>query len=627
MSSDKMTSEIDSQPGPEVNNSSEDINETPRGDDGLPKTFDVLIIGTGVTESILSAAVSRNGHSVLHLDPREYYGGSWATFSLDQWMSKSFLEVPAEATVSDLFLEDSKGTLTWKNNVDQFEQVWYMKDEETKGQLMSQRRRFNIDLMPRLIAAREDIIQVLITSNVSRYLEFLKISRLLTNLPPPNEHLIESIPLSRADIFTSKSLSLVEKRSLVKLIEAVLQPTSSTQDAAQEHTPEEGEAVSETFEDLVKKTKVPDKLKHMVKSSFTTLEDGFSPDGSSFNVEFCSRCRLFLNSIGRYGNQTPFLWTIYGISEICQAFCRLSAVYGGIFILKRHLSRIEAQEDGFVFQTEQDEVKVKHIIVGPDMQCDIVGKDRSKKEQASITVGRAVLITKGGSIKAPDENSKQKGDGIFVYRLSGMEVIEMNHISQAVPKDYRLLQVTFPIPDTEIKQPCRSTVETLLSPFLLFRKHTDQCMDDSDETISSSGTQCCSDDSSTTTGQSNMKPQVIYGSYFNLTYSCDSLFSELYKNSSGDSNSYIMSCGIESAELSKYVSKAKSIFSTLYPEEEFLPKAPDCDEPDAVNGDDIDISEFSSTNEDPAVNPEGENNDAAVMNPNDNADGGAIGEE
>jgi len=101
------------------------------------------------------------------------------------------------------------------------------------------------------------------------------------------------------------------------------------------------------------------------------------------------------------------------------------------------LSKIEAKEDGFVVQTEKDEIKVKHIILGPDMQCDIIGKDRSKKEQASIMVGRAVLITKGGSIKAPEETSKPKGDGIFVYRLSGMEVIEMNHISQAVPKDYR----------------------------------------------------------------------------------------------------------------------------------------------------------------------------------------------
>lgn len=34
----------------------------------LPKDFDVVIIGTGLTESIVSAALSRVGKIVLHLD-------------------------------------------------------------------------------------------------------------------------------------------------------------------------------------------------------------------------------------------------------------------------------------------------------------------------------------------------------------------------------------------------------------------------------------------------------------------------------------------------------------------------------------------------------------------------------
>jgi len=190
-----------------------------------------------------------------------------------------------------------------------------------------------------------------------------------------------------------------------------------------------------------------------------------------------------------------------------------------------------------------------------------------------------------------------------------------------------LLQITFPIPDTEVQQqPCRSTVETLLSPFLQFRKRAE---DDSVDTNSSSGAECSSEDLNTSTEQT--KPQVIYGSYFTLTYSCDSLFSELYRNTKENSNSYIMACGIGSAELSKYVSKAKSIFSTLYPDEEFLPKAPDCDESEVMNGDDIDISELSPPNENPVVNPEAANdgaqNDEAVPNRTNNDNEGVVGEE
>lgn len=37
----------------------------------------------GLTESILAAAASRIGKTVLHLDSNEYYGGLWASFNLD----------------------------------------------------------------------------------------------------------------------------------------------------------------------------------------------------------------------------------------------------------------------------------------------------------------------------------------------------------------------------------------------------------------------------------------------------------------------------------------------------------------------------------------------------------------
>lgn len=34
----------------------------------LPNDYDVIIVGTGLSESILSAALSRIGKSVLHID-------------------------------------------------------------------------------------------------------------------------------------------------------------------------------------------------------------------------------------------------------------------------------------------------------------------------------------------------------------------------------------------------------------------------------------------------------------------------------------------------------------------------------------------------------------------------------
>ncbi|KAI2762844.1 hypothetical protein DTO012A8_9569 [Penicillium roqueforti] len=54
-------------------------------------TWDVIILGTGIYQSLLALALSRSGKKVLHMDSNQYYGGSDAAFSLDeaqQWVEK-----------------------------------------------------------------------------------------------------------------------------------------------------------------------------------------------------------------------------------------------------------------------------------------------------------------------------------------------------------------------------------------------------------------------------------------------------------------------------------------------------------------------------------------------------------
>ncbi|KAK5887087.1 hypothetical protein CesoFtcFv8_015723 [Champsocephalus esox] len=49
----------------------------------LPSEFDVVILGTGLAESVAAAAFSRVGQKVLHLDRRSYYAANWASFSFN----------------------------------------------------------------------------------------------------------------------------------------------------------------------------------------------------------------------------------------------------------------------------------------------------------------------------------------------------------------------------------------------------------------------------------------------------------------------------------------------------------------------------------------------------------------
>lgn len=67
----------------------------------------------------------------------------------------------------------------------------------------------------------------------------------------------------------------------------------------------------------------------------------------------------------RYGTGSALLLTNYGGSELSQAFCRVCAVNGGIYVLRREVEEI-LLEDGAVsgiLTTAGDRVNSKHVFV------------------------------------------------------------------------------------------------------------------------------------------------------------------------------------------------------------------------------------------------------------------------
>ncbi|KAJ3073953.1 hypothetical protein HDU98_000255 [Podochytrium sp. JEL0797] len=147
--------------------------------------FDVLVIGTGPTESFLAAALSRNGKKVVHVDSSEMYGGQGAV-----------------ATLAEM-LADDRGA----------EAV--PKDQETLSTLLETARKYTCELSPKLIFANGELVSNMIASNVSNYLEFraLESTHLLWDGTA-----LEAVPCSKEDIFKNESIGLLEKRRLMKLL-------------------------------------------------------------------------------------------------------------------------------------------------------------------------------------------------------------------------------------------------------------------------------------------------------------------------------------------------------------------------------------------------------------------------
>lgn len=100
------------------------------------------------------------------------------------------------------------------------------------------------------------------------------------------------------------------------------------------------------------------------------------------------RIRLYVNSMARYG-KSPYIYPLYGLGELPQGFARLSAIYGGTYMLNAHVDRVtydasgrvagiratmkERGEagDGMAFET-----RCRQIIADPSYfpgKCEVVG--------------------------------------------------------------------------------------------------------------------------------------------------------------------------------------------------------------------------------------------------------------
>lgn len=64
-------------------------------------------------------------------------------------------------------------------------------------------------------------------------------------------------------------------------------------------------------------------------------------------LETIQRIRLYANSMARYG-KSPYIYPCFGLAELPQGFARLSAIYGGTYMLNTSIDAIETDSSGHV---------------------------------------------------------------------------------------------------------------------------------------------------------------------------------------------------------------------------------------------------------------------------------------
>ncbi|XP_057582863.1 rab proteins geranylgeranyltransferase component A 2 [Hippopotamus amphibius kiboko] len=602
----------------------------------LPTEFDVVVIGTGLPESILAAACSRSGQRVLHLDSRSYYGGNWASFSFSgllswlkeyqqnsdigeinsaawqdmiheteeaitlrkkdetiqhievfcyvsqdmddnieetddlqknsSWVASGTLikpldsacmsqethslyvtsyEMPAKSTpknngeVTDiaetLVKEEYCEYKTYKHTVsdgakDEIKPILEdnsdppKKNRITYSQIVKEGRRFNIDLVSKLLYSQGLLIDLLIKSSVSRYAEFKNVTRILAF----REGKVEQVPCSRADVFNSKELTMVEKRMLMKFL---------TFCSDYEQHPDEYQAFTQcSFSEYLKTKKLTPNLQHFVLHSIAMMSES-----SCTTIEGLKATKHFLQCLGRFGN-TPFLFPLYGQGEIPQCFCRMCAVFGGIYCLRHEVQCLVVDRESgrckAIIDHLGQRINAKYFIVEDSYLSEETCSNVQYKQ-----ISRAVLITDRSVLKT---DSDQQISILIVPPVEqgacAVRVTELCSSTMTCMKDTYLVHLTCPSSKTA-REDLESVVKKLFTPY------AEREIDKEELT----------------------KPRLLWALYFNMR---DSSGVSRSSYTGLPSNVYVCAgpdCGLGNEHA---VKQAETLFQEIFPSEEFCPPPP-----------------------------------------------------
>jgi len=324
----------------------------------MDEEYDVIVLGTGLTECILSGLLSVEGKKVLHMDRNDYYGGDSASLNLTQLYRKFR---PDQAPPTELGRD----------------------------------RDYAVDLVPKFIIASGELTRILVHTDVTRYLEFKQIAGSFVY----RDGRISKVPSTEMEAVKSPLMGLFEKRRAKKFFE-FLQNWKDEDPTTHQGIDLDKNSMKQVYEKFGLEPGTQDFIGHAMA---LYLDDDYinKPARPTYD-----RIILYTSSMSRYG-KSPYIYPLYGLGELPQSFARLSAIYGGTYMLDKPIEAIVTDSDGkFVGVTSGGEtVKAKQVIGDPSYflsQGD--GKLRVVEEGKVI---RAICLLKHPIPGTDDADSAQ----------------------------------------------------------------------------------------------------------------------------------------------------------------------------------------------------------------------------
>ncbi|ODV63388.1 Gdi1p [Ascoidea rubescens DSM 1968] len=319
----------------------------------MDEDYDVIVLGTGLTECILSGLLSVEGKKVLHIDRQDHYGGESASLNLTQLYAK-------------------------------------FKPSKKPDPKLGRDRDWCVDLIPKFLMSKGELTNILVHTDVTRYIEFKQIFGSYVY----RSGRIAKVPANEIEAIKSSLMGIFEKRRMKRFLEFM---ASYKEEDIQTH---QGLDLDQnTMDDVFYKFGLETGTKDFIGHSMALYSNDdylTKPARESFD-----RIMLYLQSVARYG-RSPYIYPLYGLGELPQGFARLSAIYGGTYMLDTPIDEILYDEAGkFTGVKSGNGVARAPIVIGdPTYFPEKVNKTGQK-------VIRAMCILDHPIPAAPDVDSLQ----------------------------------------------------------------------------------------------------------------------------------------------------------------------------------------------------------------------------
>nr|XP_043632046.1 rab escort protein 1 [Erigeron canadensis] len=371
-----------------------------------PSNFDLIVIGTGLPESIIAAAASTAGKTVLHLDPNSFYGSHYSSLTLTELTS--FLQSQNPNNQSHSATSDTDVHVTTRS-------IYSDIEINTYDQIVNEHsRKFIIDVSgPRVLFCADVAVDLLLKSSANQYVEFKNIDA--SFVCDENGKLV-NVPDSKSAVFRDKSLKFSEKNQLFgffKLVQGHLEAVKGGSNGDDERIVS-SEDLESPFVAFLDKMKFPAKIKSIILYAIAMVDYDQDAGESCKNMiktrDGIDRLALYHSSVGRFPNALgALIYPIYGQGELAQAFCRRAAVKGCLYVLRMPVISLILDKDGGNYRgvklVSGQELTSHQLVMGPSftITSSLVKSPSESLQEASKVFGigdvsgklaRGICITK-----------------------------------------------------------------------------------------------------------------------------------------------------------------------------------------------------------------------------------------